>query len=255
MDLRKSEIRIAVPEEAPLEEKVEIAETPRDEAEAGDAEKRVKDLRVDFDPDGAGGEVVVAGGVAHGGGGAAEEEEEHAAPGDDVEHVDCYKETLSNPSSVSLRFFCAKRSRTSGVVKYPQNAFPPFRRAINHPPFLPSLSGSCGEYAVPCSSIGGGLVTRPAEKRRVDEPCRRSDSDGPVPIACPVAASTPGGGRALKMEDVRDEFRGRDSGRGELVVVGELIGARVCSAVPICRSGSGFELSDSCDNGNFNGRE
>lgn len=69
-------------------EPVEVAEAPGGEAEAGDAEEGVEDLRVDFHPDAAGGLDVVAGRRAHCGGGVAEEEEEHAAPGDDVEAVE-----------------------------------------------------------------------------------------------------------------------------------------------------------------------
>lgn len=82
------------PPHTPLEQEPQIPEAPRDEPEPGDAEERVEDLRIDFDPDAAGGVDVVAGGDAHCGGGVAEEEEEHAAPGDDVEHVDCYEEAL-----------------------------------------------------------------------------------------------------------------------------------------------------------------
>lgn len=82
--------------ETPLEEVVEIAETPGDEAEAGDAEQGVEDLGVDLDPDAARGVEVVAVfdavkafRVAHIFAAAADQQqEEHAAPGDDVEAVD-----------------------------------------------------------------------------------------------------------------------------------------------------------------------
>ena len=43
-----------------MEEVVEVAEAPGDEAEAGDAEEGVEDLGVDFDPDTAGGVEVAA---------------------------------------------------------------------------------------------------------------------------------------------------------------------------------------------------
>jgi len=46
--------------EAELEQVVEIAEAPRDEAEAGDAEERVQHLGVNFDPDPSRGVDVVA---------------------------------------------------------------------------------------------------------------------------------------------------------------------------------------------------
>lgn len=78
--------------DAEFEQVVEIAEAPGDEAEAGDAEEGVEDLRVDLDPDAARRVDVVAGGVAHGGRGVAEEEEEHAAPGYHVEAVDYHEE-------------------------------------------------------------------------------------------------------------------------------------------------------------------
>lgn len=94
MDLLQTRQCVATSIDAPSQQEPEIAETPRDQTEAGDAEERVQDLRVDFDPDAACGVDVVAGGGTHRGGGVAEEEEEHAAPADDVEHVDCDEEAL-----------------------------------------------------------------------------------------------------------------------------------------------------------------
>ena len=78
-----------------MEEVVEVAEAPGNEAEAGNAEEGVEDLRVDFDPDAARGIDIVAvflavgtGRVAHEFFAAADqEEEEHATPGDYVEAV------------------------------------------------------------------------------------------------------------------------------------------------------------------------
>lgn len=60
---------------------VPVAKSPGREAETRDAEKRVEDLRVDFEPNLARAVVVVAAWVAHGGRGFEEEEEEHCAPG------------------------------------------------------------------------------------------------------------------------------------------------------------------------------
>ena len=82
--------------DAPLQEVVQIAESPGDEAEAGDAEEGVEDLGVDFDPDAAWGVEIVAVfdavqmfGVAHVLTAAADKEkEQHPTPGDDVEAVD-----------------------------------------------------------------------------------------------------------------------------------------------------------------------
>ena len=82
-------------EDAELEQVIQVSEAPGDKAEARDAEQRVEDLRVDFDPDASGRVDVVAVffavqvvRIAHGGSGIAEEEEEHAAPRYDVEAVD-----------------------------------------------------------------------------------------------------------------------------------------------------------------------
>jgi len=79
-------------EGAEAQQVVGVAEAPGDEAEAGDAEESVEDLRVDLDPDAAGGVDGVAGWVAHGRRGVDEEQEEHAAPGDDVQAVDHHEE-------------------------------------------------------------------------------------------------------------------------------------------------------------------
>lgn len=87
--------RVTTSANAPSEQVPEIAETPWNQPKAGDAEQGVQDLRVDFDPDAAWGVDVVAGGGTHRGSGVAEEEEEHAAPADDVEHVDCDEEALA----------------------------------------------------------------------------------------------------------------------------------------------------------------
>lgn len=94
MNLCEAHERGLLPSHAPLEQEVEVAEAPWDEAEAGDAEEGVEDLRVDLDPDAARGVYGVAAGLAHCGRGVDEEEEQHAAPGDYVEHVDCDAEAL-----------------------------------------------------------------------------------------------------------------------------------------------------------------
>lgn len=60
VDTAEASESVDVAAEAELEEVVEVAEAPGDEAEAGDAEEGVEDLRVDFDPDAAGGVDVVA---------------------------------------------------------------------------------------------------------------------------------------------------------------------------------------------------
>ena len=82
--------------DAELQEIVEIAEAPGDEAKTRDAEKSVKNLGIYFDPDAARGLEVAAvflsvgaGWVAHEFVAAADQqEEEHAAPSDDVESVE-----------------------------------------------------------------------------------------------------------------------------------------------------------------------
>lgn len=86
--------------DAELEEVIEVSEAPGDETKACDTEKGVQDLRIDFDPDAAGGVDVVAvftlvivRAIAHGAGGVAEKEEEHATPCDDVETVEDDEET------------------------------------------------------------------------------------------------------------------------------------------------------------------
>ena len=88
------------PADTVLEEVIQVAETPGDKAEAGDAEKSVEDLGVDLDPDAARRIEIVAvfdavqvGGVAHVLAAAADEEQkQHPAPGDDVEPVKNHKE-------------------------------------------------------------------------------------------------------------------------------------------------------------------
>lgn len=94
MDPAQPGQRVGAPADAPPQQEPEVAEAPRDQPEAGHAEERVEDLGVDFDPDAARRVECVAGGCAHCGCGIAEEEEQHAAPADDVEHVECEEEAL-----------------------------------------------------------------------------------------------------------------------------------------------------------------
>lgn len=74
--------------DAPPGPPVEIAEAPRGQAEAGDAEEGVEDLRVDLDPDAARGLEVIAGRGAHGRRSIAQQQEQHSTPGDNIEAVE-----------------------------------------------------------------------------------------------------------------------------------------------------------------------
>ena len=111
--------------EAPLEEVVEVAEAPGDEAEAGDAEEGVEDLGVDLDPDAARGVEVVAvfdavqvRRVAHVFAAAADEQqEEHAAPGDDVEAVDGDQEAERRDEEFPKAFEADERRFAPGVFR------------------------------------------------------------------------------------------------------------------------------------------
>lgn len=94
MDPAQPGQRFGAPADAPPQQEPEVAEAPRDQPEAGHAEERVEDLGVDFDPDAARRVECVAGRCAHCGCGVAEEQEQHAAPADDVEHVECEEEAL-----------------------------------------------------------------------------------------------------------------------------------------------------------------
>ena len=60
VDTAEASESVDIAAKAELEEVVEVAEAPGDEAEAGDAEEGVEDLRVDFDPDAARGLEIVA---------------------------------------------------------------------------------------------------------------------------------------------------------------------------------------------------
>ncbi len=87
MDACQPAQSVIVIEDPPFQQIIEIAESPWNETETGDAEQRVEDLRGNFHPDPTRRVDVVAGGPTHCRCGVAEEEEEHTAPGDDVETV------------------------------------------------------------------------------------------------------------------------------------------------------------------------
>lgn len=86
--------RVCAPADAPPQQEPQVPEAPRYQPEAGHAEERVQDLRVDFEPDEARRVARGAGRRAHCGRGIAEQEEQHAAPADDVEHVERGEEAL-----------------------------------------------------------------------------------------------------------------------------------------------------------------
>jgi len=94
----------------PNQEPIQIPEPPGYESEGGEAEEGIEDLRINLYPSAARREEGIAGGSAHGGSGVEQQKKDHSAPGDHVEHVDGYQESLwrEQPFAHSLEY--AKRS-------------------------------------------------------------------------------------------------------------------------------------------------
>lgn len=67
-------------ENAPLDQVVEVAEAPGDQAEPSNAEQGIQDLAIDFDPDFAGAVIIVTAGMAHRRSGIQQDEEDHRTP-------------------------------------------------------------------------------------------------------------------------------------------------------------------------------
>ena len=110
--------------DAPLQEVVQVAEAPGDEAEAGDAEESIKDLGVDFDPDAARRveivavfDAVQAFGVAHILTAAADkEQEQHPTPGNNVETVDGDQKTEGRDEKLPKPFEANEGGFAPGVL-------------------------------------------------------------------------------------------------------------------------------------------
>ena len=69
---------------APLEQVIEIAESPRDQSERGDTEQGCEDLRVNLEPDFCSAVIIVPGGMGHCRCRVNQDEEEHPTPCYDV---------------------------------------------------------------------------------------------------------------------------------------------------------------------------